>query len=330
MRRLFCTLLALWLPVAASGADTRSVARGYTLVPGRFVQGQQPDGNSVLIETSDGLVVFDTGRHPAHTQRLLDAATEQREPIIAVINSHWHLDHVGGNLMIRKAYPEAQVHASGAIDGALTGFLANYKKQLTELLGRAADGSPDQAAYRAELALIDNGEGLKPTHVVTRSHTVTIGEHELRLNLERNAVTGGDIWLFDRKTRTLLAGDLVTLPAPLLDTACPQRWQRALGHFAETTFRQLVPGHGPVMDRDEFDQYRTALDHFLTCGSSTAAKQQCIDGWLADTRGLIPDQDKKLAEGLLDYYVDSVLRGDPKRLAERCGATQPVAPPAGE
>ena len=44
------------------------LAATVTLVPGSFVRGQQPDGNSVILSGKRGLVVVDTGRHAAHTQ----------------------------------------------------------------------------------------------------------------------------------------------------------------------------------------------------------------------------------------------------------------------
>src|SRR6185503_18890602 len=91
---------------------------------------RQPDDNSALVTAPDGLIVFDTGRHAEHTQQVLDAARQSGKPVRAIINSHWHLDHVGGNLLVRAAFPNADVYATSAIDDALSGFLANYRKQL--------------------------------------------------------------------------------------------------------------------------------------------------------------------------------------------------------
>ena len=48
-------------------------------------------------------------------------------PIVAIVNSHWHLDHVSGNAALRAAYPRAQVYASDAIRDAMHGFLADYR-----------------------------------------------------------------------------------------------------------------------------------------------------------------------------------------------------------
>ncbi|MCA1733718.1 MAG: MBL fold metallo-hydrolase [Acidobacteria bacterium] len=94
--------------------------------------------------------MIDTGRHRAHTEAILDFARQQRQPIRAVINTHWHLDHVGGNVLLRDSVRGLQVHASSAIDGALEGFLANYHSQLKEIIPRSDPEA--RTRYEAELA----------------------------------------------------------------------------------------------------------------------------------------------------------------------------------
>ena len=51
------------------------LAPGVDLLPGRFVKGTQPDGNTVILRGRTGLVVVDTGRHPEHTQGVIDFGT---------------------------------------------------------------------------------------------------------------------------------------------------------------------------------------------------------------------------------------------------------------
>src|SRR4051812_8388905 len=84
---------------------------GVRLISGTFTPGTQPDGNSVIFDAPHGLIVVDTGRHPSHTQKIIDAARASGKPIKAIINSHWHLDHIGGNRLIRSAYPDVRVYA---------------------------------------------------------------------------------------------------------------------------------------------------------------------------------------------------------------------------
>ncbi len=59
---------------------------------------QGPDGNSIILDAPDGLIVFDTGRHPEHRTSNPRLRQERGRPVAAIVNSHWHLDHTTGNL----------------------------------------------------------------------------------------------------------------------------------------------------------------------------------------------------------------------------------------
>jgi glyoxylase-like metal-dependent hydrolase (beta-lactamase superfamily II) len=294
------------------------VAPGTFLVEGEAAPNRQPDGNSIIIEAPRGLIVFDTGRHPEHAQQLLDFARTQGRPIAAIINSHWHLDHVGGNPQLRAAFPEMSVYASGAINAARTGFLADYRAQLVTEIANAAKNLGAQASMRAEIALIDAGDVLGPTEIITASGSMTIAGLSLRVHLESRAVTAGDVWVFDPKTRVLLAGDLVTLPAPFFESACPSRWQASLAHLEKTPFDLLVPGHGAPMQRRQFTAYRKAFSNLLACAASNAKKTVCIEGWIGDAASLIDSKDASYARTLIDYYLENYLRNPSERIRKFC------------
>lgn len=313
---LFSALASAATPVACAAAAPQELAPGVHWLPGRFVAGAQPDGNSLVFDGSRALIVFDSGRHAAHTQAIVDYAHARGEPVAAIVNSHWHLDHVGGNALLRREFPQARVYASAAIEKAMHGFLANYRSQLEDMLGKS--DAAQQAMFRDEIALIDAGPVLYPTDPVRAPGDRTLAGRRVRFGYERAAVTGGDVWLFDPATRILAAGDLVTLPAPLLDTACPAHWQAALKRIGAVEFDRLVPGHGAPMQHAQFDTYRVAFDHLLACAAGTDAKAVCSDGWMHDADALIPETDRALARSLLDYYIDQRLRGDAALLAKDC------------
>jgi len=312
--------------VRAARGEAVEVAPGVHLLRGRFVPGEQPDSNSIVLTAPEGLIVVDTGRHAAHTQRVLDFAAAARKPIVAVINTHWHLDHVGGNVMVRRAFPNVHVYASTAIEGARTGFLARYRQQLEGALAPAKSDA-EKESLRIEMALIDAGDAFVPDRPVTRTGDVTIAGRALRLGLQPAAVTAGDLWVYDPATRVLLAGDLVTLPVPFLDTACPSRWKDALDALDQTSFERLVPGHGPVLDRAQLAAYRRAFGNLLACAASPKGKPECIDGWGADIGALVSPGDQKFTRAALDYYLDTSLRpSDPTKTAGLCRVPDPPAP----
>jgi glyoxylase-like metal-dependent hydrolase (beta-lactamase superfamily II) len=306
--------------LATSALAVTPIAPGVNLIPGHFEPNSQPDGNTVMFSGSEGLIVFDAGRHPAHTQLIIDYARDGKQPIVAVINSHWHLDHSGGDILLRQAYPGLQVYASTAVDAALKGFLASERTTLLKMIDEAKGDEARQQPLREEVALIDAGDKLRPDRPVTAGGDRKIAGRSVELGLEKNAVTAGDVWLFDPASGVLAAGDLVTLPVPFLDTACPQGWQHSLDALGKLDFKWLVPGHGEPMRRAQFERYRSAYGKLLSCAASTQTKAQCEDGWLRDIGDLVPADQQKFTRALLDYYLDGSLRADPAKTAKLCGA----------
>lgn len=326
LRLSVACILALLPGLAAAGTQ---VTRGVDLVRGEFVAGRQPDGNSVILHGTQGLIVIDTGRHEAHTRRVLEVVDKSKQPVVAIVNTHWHLDHVGGNVLLRREFPQAQVYASSAIWNAMKGFLAQYRVQLVEMIAKSADDAAAAAPLKTELALLESGEPLFPSEIVRTAGQRFVAGRELLFGFEARAVTEGDVWLLDAITGTLIAGDLVTLPAPLFDTACPSRWQESLQWLSEAEFDRLIPGHGAPMNRREFATYRKAFDNLLACADSAQPKSACTDGWLADADALIEESDRELARSLVDYYLDAALRAPPERNAKLCGASGGTATASG-
>ena len=313
------TLIALlFLGLAAATATAADLPPGIHLVPGTFTPGAQPDGNSVIIDAPEGLIVVDTGRHATHTQAVLDLAASLGKPIAAVVNTHWHLDHIGGNARVRAAYPAVRIYASNALAAAQTGFLADYRTQLVEMMAGARMDSTALSSLQAEIALIDAGPALLPDVVITTGTARVIAGRSLVVGLAGPAVTAGDVWIQDPATRVLIAGDLVTLPVPFLDTACPQGWQATLDRIARFDFAVLVPGHGAPMPRAEFETYRAAFGNLLERAASDAPAEDCIEGWLADVGPLVPAAEQDFTRELLAYYLGQHLRGNPERTAKFC------------
>lgn len=300
---------------ATAGPETRRLDDHTLFVPGGIEPGRQPDGNSVLIEGPTGVVVFDTGRHAAHAEAILAAAAGK--PVVAIVNSHWHLDHVSGNLRLKAAFPQARVYASNAIDAALTGFLANGAKD-----GQAAIDSGKLPAglaedVRGDVATVAMGRKLRPDIVIAYSQVIPLAGRPLAVGLAPHAATAGDVWLFDPGARRVIAGDLVTLPAPFLDTACPEGWEKALDTIQALDFTSLVPGHGPVMSREDFTAWHLAFTGFLDCANGERPMETCAGGWMNAARRWLSEQEAADFAGMAGYYGELIRSG---RLSKNCPA----------
>jgi len=306
--------LALFAACAACGEEnltpeaSSATAKDFHFIPGGFQPGRGPDGNTIVYDAPGGLVVIDTGRHPEHSKRILDYAAERGLPIVAIINTHWHLDHASGNTEIKAAYPDARVYATSAINGALEGFLADAIPQSEETLASSEDLAPEtRAAIERDLNTIKTPGALIPDIAVSGRLALEVDGRALDLNVTDHATTEADIWIWDAATKTAIIGDLITAPAPFFDTACADGWRAALDAVEEKPFARVVAGHGDILTREDYFIWRRAFDNLLSCAVEHESAE-CVDGWLTDAGPFITEDKTDLAGRMIVYYVDNVIR----------------------
>lgn len=307
--RFLPIVLALTLAQAAPAPEppaAREIAPDTYLIPGAMLPNRGPDGNTVVLATPSGLIVIDTGRHAWHSDGILAFARSRRQPVTAILNTHWHLDHSSGNRRVKAAYPQAKTYTTPAVDRVLApgGFL---ERNVAAARSRPRD---NESAVRREeteifIATMEASGALRADVPVERSGAMTIAGRPLDVRVAANAVTDADLWLYDAATGVAVIGDLVTLPAPFFETACPAQWQAALDEVWATPFRVAVPGHGPTMSRAEFDTYRRAFGSFRACVGSENAPAVCAASWTKDLGTLLTtDGGRSQATEYASYYVD--------------------------
>lgn len=283
----------------------QQVAPGVYLLPGDVPAARGPDGNTVIFHAGGGLVVVDTGRHVEHSDQILAFARNARRPVRAIVNTHWHLDHSSGNRRIKAVFPNARVYTTNAVDRALTTFLA---RNLERARARQAahEGAPVEVEERALfLDTMDHADSLRPDVALTRSGPMRIGGKRFDVHITNHAVSDADVWLYDRASHVVVVGDLVTLPAPFFETACPREWSEALDEVWATPFVTAIPGHGAPMTRAQFDLYRGAFNAFLACVDTQTAAAACATGWVNAIGALEPDNSRMHADArdYAEYYV---------------------------
>jgi glyoxylase-like metal-dependent hydrolase (beta-lactamase superfamily II) len=179
--------------------------------------------------------------------------------------------------------------------------------------------NPQAQDWRDELAIIATAPQSIADERIDHSGPRLIAGRKLAFHLASPAATAGDVWVFDPATHVVATGDLVTLPVPFFDTACPQGWKAALDNLSRVEFKTLIPGHGSPMNREGFDTYRRAFANLLTCTSNPERPNDaCFESWLHDATTLIPDADQSRARKMMDYYVVNSLRGKPGRIKASC------------
>src|SRR5688572_5329983 len=268
--------------------------------------GRGPDGNTIIIDAPDGLIVVDTGRHKVHSDAILAFAATRKRPIAVIVNTHWHLDHASGNGRLKAAHPKARVYTTTAVDKVLApgGFLARNLEDAKKMLTNT-----DDAVRRDEIqifiATMEARSDLRPDVPVTKSASMRLAGRPLDVHVTDKAVSDADVWLFDKATRIAVIGDLITLPVPYFETACPERWRASLDEVWATPFETAVPGHGQPMTRAQFDAYRQAYGAFISCVQSSNAAAACSKIWVDGVDSLVgddPERRRAIASNA-DYYV---------------------------
>jgi quinoprotein relay system zinc metallohydrolase 1 len=209
--------------------------------------------NTAFIVTERGVVVIDTGPSKRYGEAMRRAiATTTDKPVIEVLLTHHHPDHVLGN----QAFTDVPI-------GALAGT--------TELLHQQGDAMA-QNMYRLV------GDWMRGTEVVLPTRTLTagmqrFGNHDLQL-LSLGGHTGADLAILDQKTGVLFAGDLVFYQRALTTPNSPglSVWLSDIATLQALPWTLVVPGHGPVAsDAKPFEQmrdYLSWLDQLMRDGAA--------------------------------------------------------------
>ena len=190
--------------------------------------------NISFIVGSRGVAVIDTGGSLKVGRQLRAAIRKVTAlPVLYVINTHVHPDHIYGNAAFLPSHPnEAKPEFVGheKLANAMEFRREQYAKLNDKLLHEDAKGS----------------ELIKPTLSVETTLALDLGDRKLNLTAHPIAHTNTDVSLIDSKTGTLFTGDLLFIErTPVLEGDIK-------GLIAEveklkaSPAKQVVPGHGPV------------------------------------------------------------------------------------
>lgn len=252
--------LSLSLPVRAEldyALTPRLIAEDTWLLEGSTDNFNKANGGNIVntgfIVTQRGVVVIDTGPSKRYGQALRQAiARVTDKPVIEVLLTHHHPDHVLGN----QAFSDVPI-------GALAGT--------TRMLEQQGDGLA-QNLYRMVGDWMRGTEVLLPNRVLEPG-VLTVGKHDLRL-LSLSGHTGADLAIFDQQTGVLFAGDLVFYQRALTTPNSPGLavWLADIATLQNLPWTLIVPGHGPLAaDQQPFAQmrdYLTWLDQLLRDGAA--------------------------------------------------------------
>jgi glyoxylase-like metal-dependent hydrolase (beta-lactamase superfamily II) len=221
----------------------KRVAEGIYAAVG--TDGGKAGSNAGFIIGTNGVVVVDTfeGEGPAR-DLLAEIRKVTNLPIRFVVNTHYHLDHTGGNAVFAK---------EGATILAQRNLRGWLRTENLKFFG--ANPKPEQRAMVENLVL--------PDMVYTHAVDIFLGTRTVQVRY-MSGHTGGDSVVSVPDANVVFTGDLMWQKhLPNLIDATTDAWIKTLdeilAHHPTATF---VSGHGDVatsQDVRDFREYLTAL-----------------------------------------------------------------------
>lgn len=223
----------------------RQIADGVWLLEGSTDNFSQANGGNIVntgfIVSDEGVLVIDTGPSKRYGEAMRQAiARVTDKPVLKVILTHHHPDHVLGN----QAFSDVPIAALPAT----TALLAEQGEAMAENM------------YRLVGDWMRGTEVVLPTEAL-KAGPLQIGGRSLQL-LALRGHTGADLAILDAKTGVLFAGDLLFYQRALTTPGTPglETWLADLDQLQPLPWKQIVPGHGPLAtDASPFAQMRDYL-----------------------------------------------------------------------
>lgn len=185
--------------------------------------------NTSFVVGSKGVAVIDTGGSLKVGKQLRDAIRKVTDkPILYVINTHVHPDHVYGNAAFLEDKPQFVGHAK--LSDMLQLRKDAYEKLNSKYLGSDAKGTVQ----------------VLPTLVAKDKTVLDLGDTTLTVVPYGVAHTNTDISVMDSKTATLFTGDLLFIERTPVVEGDIKGLIATIDTLKTYPAKQVVPGHGPV------------------------------------------------------------------------------------
>ena len=221
----------------------------------------EPDGswgwsNSGLVVGRDAALLVDTLFDVPMTRRMLDEMTviTDEHPITTVFNTHSNGDHWFGNQLLKDteilsttSCLEEMRTAGWRIPTALLG-VSGVAGEFGREIFSPFDWSDLEPTF--------------PTKTFDKELTLDVGGIEVQLIRLGPAHTSGDAIAYVPSAKTLYSGDLLFIGGTPIIWAGPlANWVAACDFMHDLDVEIVVPGHGPVTDKQGILQVRRYLEY---------------------------------------------------------------------
>jgi cyclase len=259
------------------------------------IDGGAAIGNAGIVDLGDRTLIYDTFLTPQAAADLRIAAEALTgRPIDAVLNSHWHNDHIWGNQVfdantdIISTEETRRLFIATRGHGAYDSFMAEAEANLEAT--RAQFQAAEEEGQRRQLAVwIDYHQSVVDTKPILRirAPNLTFAERLAFHGRDRSAElipfvgghTESDAVLLLPQEGIAFMSDLLFIGHhPYLGGGDPERLLHILDAVSDLAPKLLVPGHGPVGMADSLAQMRQYVQTL-----DGLARQMVEDGQAEET-----------------------------------------------
>lgn len=188
--------------------------------------------NAGVVITEKGVIVFDALGTPSLAQKLVEQirrVTDQ--PVVKVIVSHYHADHIYG-LQVFEDMGAEIVAPAGA---------AQY------LNSETATARLEERRFSLDPWVNARTRLVTPDRYLDKSEDFTLGGVRFIVSLVGAAHSDGDLTLYVEPDRVLFSGDIIFEGrVPYLGDADTRLWLQTLERMETGKLVALIPGHGPA------------------------------------------------------------------------------------
>jgi glyoxylase-like metal-dependent hydrolase (beta-lactamase superfamily II) len=243
--------VAAWQQPAGGGQPAARVVEVDKLKDNLYMM-RGGGGNSAVFIMANGVTVVDT-KNPGWGQPLLDKIKSVTDkPIVRIINTHTHGDHVSGNVEF-PATVEVVTHE-------------NTAKNMQDM--RTPTGITPAAGAPVNIFKDNNGRGL-PKRTFKDRMSIGTGADQVDLYYFGRGHTNGDAWVVFPSLRIMHAGDIFSgKNIPLLDANNGGSGVE-IGRTLANAARQMkgrvdgiITGHSTVMTIADLEEYAAFNDDF--------------------------------------------------------------------
>lgn len=197
-----------------------------------YISDNDASANSTFLLGDAGILVVDTGLNETEGAKLLSAIRQVSSlPVKYIVNTHYHPDHQGGNLVVG---PSAVVIGT------------DFTRERT-LAVQKTRGMEGFHFHPADLTF-------------QQQVTLHLDPYSVQIYFPGKAHTSGDALVYFPQQHAIAMGDLfLNRSCPAMDDGSVENWIQAVDHVLELPLEHVVPGHFELATKPDLKRFRDYL-----------------------------------------------------------------------